>query len=317
MPPYGMQGHIGIAEETTWGTAVAATDYFKALNESLETDIDRFETINIHANLFEPDDSAGVRRTTGGIELASNPESIGFMLNGAFGINSVTVVLSGFLHENQFRPATVDVNSLHPLTPYTLEVFRDMTSSHQYAGVNFATLTLAIAPNQDLRLTADVLAKSLAPLAPTTPTFPGSPVEAFLFDTCSISLAGIGVSDMEALNVSLDNQLEGIPILNASTVIGKIRRAGAQLVRVGGTLEFPDWTQFDLFRNQTELALTANFTKANSFALLIEVPRLVYTTMPPTMTGRERVTADFEGMGRFHTGSNTALDVTLTTVNTF
>ena len=42
MPPYGMQGHIGIAEESVWGTAIAATDYFKALNESLETDIERF-----------------------------------------------------------------------------------------------------------------------------------------------------------------------------------------------------------------------------------------------------------------------------------
>ena len=317
MPPYGMQGHIGIGEESVWGIAVAATDYFKALNESIETEIQRFETINIHANLFEPDDSQGLQMSAGAIELAAHPEAIGWMLNGAFGQNSVTVVLSGFLHANQFRPALADVNSLHPLTPYTLEVFRDMTSAHQYAGVNFTTVNLSVAPNQDVRLTAEIIAKGLLPIAATTPTFPGSPVEAMLFDTASISIAGAAVADFEALNVSLDNQLEAIPGLNASTDINKIRRSGAQLVRIGGTLEFTDWTQFDRFRNSTEVSLSAHFSKANSFSLLIEVPRMVYTTMAPQMTGRERVVADFEGMGRFHTGSNTALDVTLTTINTF
>ena len=27
---YGLLGHIGIAKETTWGAAIAATDYFEA-----------------------------------------------------------------------------------------------------------------------------------------------------------------------------------------------------------------------------------------------------------------------------------------------
>ena len=232
-------------------------------------------------------------------------------------MNSITTLESGFLHDNIFTPATSDVNSLHPLPPYTLEVFRDMSSAHQYAGVNFSTVNLAIAPNQDVRLTADIIAKALLPIAATTPSFPGSPVESFLFDTTSVSIAGVAATELEAFNVSFDNQLEGVPVLNASNEIAKIRRTGAQLIRVGCTLEFPDWTEFDRFKNQTEIAFVANWTKANSFALLINIPRLVYTTMAPQMTGRERITADFEGMARYHVGSANAIQITLTTVNTF
>jgi len=115
------------------------------------------------------------------------------------------------------------------------------------------------------------------------------------------------------LSVSVDNQVEGIPALNASTEIARIKRTGPPLVRVTGTVALEDITEYQNLINQTEFPFVVHMTKANSFALTIDVPRLVYTGFPLGMAGRERQTVAFNAMGRFHTGSNQAIEVTLTT----
>src|SRR3990167_1506062 len=156
---YGILGHVGIAKETTWGTAVAATDYFKALSEGLTAVPDRFQVQSIIGNLYEPDDVAGVLRIGGDLSAAAHPVSIGHFLNAAFGNNSGSVVLSGFLFKNEFTARTSDASSLHPLPAYTMEIFRDITSSQQYDGCQFANVQMAIQPNQELRVTAQVIGK--------------------------------------------------------------------------------------------------------------------------------------------------------------
>lgn len=317
----GMIGHIGIGKETTWGIAVAATDYIEALNESIVGTIDRFETRNIIGGLHEPDDSAGVQHYEGAVVFPAHPENVGHALNGVLGVNSITQVLSGFLHTNDFTFKKTLGNSLHPLDPYTIEVYRpgatDISSAFQYAGVQFTSVELNLAPNQDLRVTANVIAKDQVPIVKTSPSFPSSPVAMLDFTTASLQLGAAAVARIEALTVTLDNQLEAIPTLNNSTVIARIRRSGAQMVRISGTVEFEDFTDYDAFKAQTEQRLVASVTRADSFALVVDVPRAVFSEYPVQIPGRERLTVDFAMIGRFHTGSANAVKVSLTTVNTF
>lgn len=318
---YGMQGHLGIGEETTWGTAVAAADYFQALSESLVYNIDRFETVNITGNLYEPDDAAGVNRFAGDVVLAAHPISIGYFLKGVFGQNTVTS-LDATLMQNVFTFVSADVSSLHPVTPYTFEVYRPgesgQSSAFQFAGVQISDLALNVAPNQDLRATANMVGKSIAGITKTSPSFPGSPVEAFHFDTCSVQLpGGTAIDRVEALTFNFQNQLEGIPTLNASNNVSRIKRTGHQLVRVTGTIGFVDFTEYNAFANQTEQRLVAHWTKANSFALTVDIPRMVFTSYPVAMPGRERITVEFEAMGRYHTGSGNAAKAILTTIQSF
>lgn len=310
---YGLLGHIGIAKETTWGTAVAAVDYFESMSEGLTAVPDRFETRNIVAGMFEPDDEAGVQRLAGDVAFAGHPVPLGHFLNGVLGNNSSSVVLSGFLFQNKFNVRTDDINSLHPLPAYTFEIFRDIGSAQQYDGAQVTALTLAIQPNQDLRCTASIIAKGTRNIANTTASFPGSPVGFFQFDTCSVSMNGVGVSIVEALSVSIDNQVEGIPALNASTEIARIKRTGPPMIRVTGTVALEEILDYQRLINQTEFPFLVHLTKANSFSLLIDVPRLVYTGFPLGMAGRERQTVAFNATGRYHTGSNQAIEITLTT----
>jgi len=317
---YGFASHIGIAAEADWGTAVGATDYIEAFSESLARAIERFETRNIVGGYFEPDDSAGVRRFAGDLVFAGHPVSIGYVLNGVLGINSVDTV-GADMFRNRFTALQQDVSSLNPLPPYTLEMFRAGTlvnTSFQLAGVQFGGVQLNVAPNQDLRVTAATIGKTENNIAKTTPSFPGSPTEAFLFDTCSIQLpGGAAVNRIEALTINYTNNLEGIPTLNAANEIAKVRRTGPPMLGVSGTVDFVDRTDYDNFVSQAEQQMIVSFVKANSFALVLDMPRLVFTEFPINIAGRERLTVDFSMKGRYHTGSAAAIQVDLTTVNTF
>lgn len=309
---YGFAGHVGFAKESSGGTAVAATNYVEALSESLAANIDRFDTVNITGRFAEPDDSAGIVRVSGDIVAPFHPEEMGFFLLGVTGVQSNTVVLSGGLHTHNFTMATADWDTSYPQIPLTFEIFRDVTSSQQYNGCNVSAVQLALAPNQDLRMTASIIGTGHAELAKTTPTFTNSPAEGFTFDTASISIGGAASAIVEAMTINIDNQLEGVPVLNNSTSIAKIRRSGPQMVRLSGSLSFEDITEYENFRNQTEQAFLLNVTKANSFSMLIDMPRVVYTAFPLGMSGRERQVIGFEGIARYHTGSLSAIEFDLT-----
>lgn len=317
MPGYGFTGHIGFARETTWGTpvAVASGDYIEALSESLTLDIERFDTDNIVARYSEPDDHAGLRRLAGELVFAARPLHLGHFFKNALGrVVSRTVVLSGFLWETAYEPNIAEDGANNPLPSTTLEIFRDVTSAHRYAGVQFTKFGLAIEPNQDLRVTAELIAKTTSVIAKTTPTYPSTATSPFTFDTTSVQLAGAAVDVVEALAIDFDSQLEGIPALNNTAEVARVRRRGPQLVRVSGTFGFENLTDYERFVQQSEAALTVSWTKANSFRLIASIPRLVYTAFPLGMSGRERLTVGFEGMGRYHAGSGSAIQFRLTSV---
>jgi len=310
------QGHVGffgLAKETNWGTAVAATDYLELMSENLTTGIDRFATRNIYSGFYEPDDYAGMRRTQGSIVHAAHPVSLGHLLKAAFNSISQSVVLSGYLWTLNFTGCKSEFAAGVPRQPYTLEVNRNVTSSHRYAGALCNKLTMALAPNQDLRITAEWLAQAQTMLAASTPTFPGSPTDPFTFDTCSVSVAGAGNARFEAFEFSVDNGLEGVPSLNNSNVIATIHAKDAQLIRVRGTLDFVDIAEQQDFINQTERAFTLSLTRAQSFQLIMALPRFLYTTFPNAMPGRGRLTVSFDGMARYSTSSAAAVGIQLTT----
>jgi hypothetical protein len=312
---YGFAGHVGLGKEATWGTPVAGTDYLEAFSETLAATYDRFDVKNIVGRFSEPDDVAGVLRIEGDLVVPGHPVAIGHLLNGAFGQGSktITVVLSGFLWTTEWWPAPADLGANNPLPGYTLEMFRDVTSAHRYAGVQVGKLTMQIQPNQELRVTAGLLAKTTSVVAKSAPSFPGSPTDPFTFDTASVQVGGAAVDIVETLTVDLDNQLEGVPVLNVSNEIARVRRSGPQLVRASGTVGFENLTDYNRFMAQTEVGLVLTLTKAQSFALLLELPRLVYTAFPTGQAGRERNMVEFEATGRYSTGSGHALRARLTT----
>lgn len=306
---YGFAGSIGFAKESSGGTPVTVTSFLEALSENITDTIDRFETKNITNDYAEPDDQDGIHRVAGNVVAAVHPTEVGHFLLGAMGINSITLATSLYTHEFTMRSTEWDTK--FPLQPYTFEVFRDVTSAQQYAGVNVNTLEFNVAPNQDLRMTAGLIGVSAANVDETTASFTATPAKVMAFDTASIAIGGSATAKMEALTISINNQLEGVPVLNNSTNVAKFRRTGFQTIRLSGTLSFEDITEYLDFQNQTERQITASFFRSNSFSIGFDLPRVVYTAYPLGISGRGRQTISFEGMARKHVGSGNAIKVTL------
>jgi hypothetical protein len=313
---YGFAGHIGFARETTWGsaTAVASGDYIEALSENISVDIERFGYKAIIGSMGEPDDATGLFRVAGTIRASAHPMQMLPFLKSC--LHSVTTTsLSGPLYQHAFITTSggADFSSDCPVQPYTIEVFRDVTSSMQYAGCVVNALAFTFQQGA-VMLEASILGRSAASIAKTTPTFVSSPSKPFTFDTVSLSIGGAGTALIETLTVRVNNNLEAFGALNLSQYVAKVRRNNHQMVEVNGTLDFASLAEYYKFLNQTEQQLRVNVTRAASFSLLVDVPRLVYTAFPTGIPGRERLTVDFTGKGFVVTNSN-AIGITLTTVS--
>lgn len=311
---YGMQGYIGLAKESVWGTPVVPTAFATAMSETLGITIDRFETKNIFGGMYKPDDEAGVRRISGDTVHAGDPSTLGYLLHAAFGSVATTSLSGATFKQHIFQCATSDVSSVCALPPYTLEVFRDVTSAQQYAGCNLSKLSMQLQPNQDLRLTANWVGRSMlhkARIAAASVTFPSSPVSPFTFDVASFSFGGSAVDYVEAFTIDLDNKLEGIAALNNSTNIQRIARNEAIVGGVSGTVAFDDISQAQLFLNQTEQSISVNLFRASSFSCLITMPRVIYTAFPLATPGRGRITVGFTGECRMPVGSAGGIAITL------
>ena len=313
MPGYGVAGHFGIGKETTWGTAVAATHYAPIMTENFSPQLDRFDLANVVGRFSEPDDMAGLFRLQGSIAMAADPTIAGHLFRAALGVASLAVTSSPTMIHT-FTLGNSDFSTTAPFPPYSIELFRDVGSSQRMEGCLMTNLEISGAPNEPVMLNTEWSAEAYTNIAKTTPTFPSSPAQPFAFDTASLSIGGALTAEWERFSVQIQNPMEAIGTLANTTNIGKIRRTNAQLVRISGQIGFENITEMLNFQNQTEQRIFINYTRASSFALLIDLPRVVYTTFPLGMNGRGRQIVGIEGMARYHSGSANAIKVTLTNI---
>jgi hypothetical protein len=187
-----------------------------------------------------------------------------------------------------------------------------VTTSQEYTGINFTGGSFAITPNNPMSATFDVIGKSAGHVAKTTPSFP-TPDGFFDFTTASIQIGGAATPQFESVTIGVTNTFEGIAALDNSNEISKIKRAGAVLTSIEGTLSWDNITDYLSFINQTEQEFVVSLFLASSFSIIFDLPRVVYTAFPLGIPGRERQTVGFTGKARFHTGSSSAMEVRLTT----
>ncbi|NJM10620.1 MAG: hypothetical protein HC889_00705 [Synechococcaceae cyanobacterium SM1_2_3] len=304
---------MGLSKETTWGTPVTASSFIELMSEGLTEALDRFDTRNIFNGIAEPDDTTGLVRVEGDTVFAAFPDSMGFALNAALG-SLATTSISATLKSHVFQCLGSDVSSLTPLPPYTVEIFRDVTSAQQYAGCVANQMTLAAQVNQDLRATLGWIGKQAtnkARIAAASVIFPTSPSQPFTFDTSSVQWAGAASDLIESFSLEVQNNLESVAALNNSNKVARIQRTNPVSVMLSGQMSFNDITEYEAFRNQTEFAFAASFKKANSHSLILSLPRCVYTAYPLGQQGRNRLTVAFEAKARVPTGSTSAIAATL------
>lgn len=313
---YGFRGFIGIAPETTWGTPVSPAKYLETLSENVTVNYDRFTYRNIDNKISMQSDAAGIMRVDGNISLAAFPDSVLYALRGSYNTVSTSVVLSGFLFEHNLYINTTDFSTNAAAKPYTLQIFRDTSQMFIYSGATFSKVEFNYTPNQDVRMSLDVIGKAGTLGAYSSPTFTTSPSKPFDFSTTEIKIDTVASTILNNINVSIDNNLNAVTTINNSNKIERIKRQGPQMIRVTGTMEFDDKAQYTKFINETETRVEITSTLASSYKLYANFPKLIFTSFPTQTQGRDRLLIDFEAKARYSSSDGYAALFKLTNTST-
>jgi len=313
---YGMQGHLGIGFQSSYGTAmVTSYHYFPLISESLVETVPELVSEGMRSRLDEGNNFVGFKEIAGDIVIEAHPILLGKLVKAWCHITSYvpTAVASHYTHE--FMPAPVDFDAMAAVPPMTLEIYRDAGSAHQYYDCLLNTLTLEIAHGAIVKATAGIIGGNAGKVVKTAPTYlTGSE---WTWDQASIQIGGVAVDEASTMTITLTNNLAAKGTLNGTKYANRIKRDGYRTVEIAGTMLFIDDTEFDLYRAQTKQAFVVNVagqacSSGYNTAILIDMPEVIYTAFPPNIAGPGQIEAAFTGKAKYCVGSATAVKFTLT-----
>lgn len=313
---YGMDGHIGMTFQTSYGTAyTSSVDYFPFISESLTEGIEELADDSMRGRRDESLSREGRHTVEGDVVFDIDPLLIGKIIQGFTNHNSGTLVGSVYTHS--FKPASTDWDGVSAVPPMTLEVYRGVDSSFQYADMCVNQFTIEIEDGAISKSTASFVGGKFAWLTGTSPSFvTGS---SFSWDVASIQFAGSAVSNVSALTLTFMNNLEAKGTVNGTKIPSRIKRTAFRAIEISGTMFFDDDAEYTKFLARTEQTLTVDFvgasiTASQNNAMTIDIPSMVYNTSPVNMGGAGELEVSFGAKGYYNAGSVTAVEFTL--VNT-
>ena len=313
----GTLGFLALSRQNSFGTATASWNFVPIISEGLQTNIEQLRRGSIVGRTAEGIAQAGKESAGGDITLEPHPVLIGHFLRGVCGQGSVgataTTSVSGFqdwTHEFIPRNAKFDTKCLLP--PYTIQVHRDVTSAFQYGDSIFTKVSLTVNGNALVQAQVTAMSRVTSIMAASTATFT-EPAE-WAWNVASVSIGGSAVDFIESLTVSIEQPAEGVHMLDNSVVANRFVRNGATQVRVNGTIDFENLTEFNAFKNQTQRRLLLHLAPAVSSGpyMTIDIPKMVYNSFPANIGGPNRISVGFNGSGEYDTSSSYAIRITLT-----
>lgn len=316
----GREGHIGVSRQSSFGTAFTGSAYYVPfVSETLTLAKGQIEPENILARYDPALTIEGLNTVEGDIAVEMNPIAIGTFLRAFTGADTTTLVDSVVRHK--FLPVqTLFDDKGNALNPYTIEVYRGVGQSFFYNSAIANRLEIAVEPGEITRATVGWIGQTSSLAAKSTPTFPAG--DPWTWDQASVSMAGVAFQEYEAVTMTFENQLEGVPVLDNTKIVNRVVRNGTRTCRVSGTADFATNSEYVEFINQTTRRLVVTLRGAETIAtsyrsvLEIDIPKLKYSTFPPTISGPNRITVGWEGTGEFDTTSSYSFQFTLTNTKT-
>lgn len=316
--PYGSLSHVGLAKETTFGTAVASTDYVKFASESLNETIEQVKSDILNGIVDEAPYYEGMHNISGDIQFDVGPVIVGHFLRGALGAPVTTQpdsVGNPTVYQHVFTPVQSNFANVCALPPYTFEVNRDLSQAFQYAGSVINELDFNFGTDKKImNCKAAIIAKALALISKTTPSFPV--VDAFTWNQAVINFNGSANTNFSTLEFGVKNALEARPTLDGTRNINRIMRNGKRTFPIKFTLELQDMTEYNLFKAQNEIALNIALTGAvisgtYNHKITIDVPKFHFNAFPINVSGAGVITAQVDGWSEYDPTNLYAMKVTL------
>ena len=313
---YGNDGFLAVTKQQSWGVPASNYYYIPIISEGLSHNKELITQESILARYDEAAPLQGMESADGPINMEMNPLDAGPFLLAACGSVAVTEPLSGtvFLHTFKLTQERFDANGA--LTPYTIEAYRGVEQSFQFTDGQVNTLEIVIATNSIVKINVGMICRTTSLQTATTASYHGAEADAFTWDQASLSMAGAAIDDFENITISMNNALAGISLLDGTKRRGRIQRDGYREIRVSGSIDVPNLDEYDQFVAQNERALIITISGSEISSgypqfFKIDIPKFRYETYPINIGGPGRISVGFTGRAVYHTGSASAMEMSL------
>jgi len=294
---------IGIAEETTYGTAVSATDWIDVVSESItsEQGFIEVETAGMRERVKRV---PGPYNVGGSFDMIVNADNITKLLKWLLGAAETTDDGSSptpLAYRHEFTPSQT-------LKSFTMEICPDVgNQSRQVVGCMVSSIAFEASARELLTASVDVIGQKDSLISPSTPTF--STLRPFIFFEGVVSDGGNPISDVEAFRVTIENDIpDDAYVLGDRFRPDLTKRVQGMTVSGDMDIAFLDWDYFKKFYGSatatepqtsiTPLALKLTFTGESTsssvegfdkFLLEIDLPKVYLDTSEANFDRRDRI----------------------------
>jgi hypothetical protein len=262
MPQASLRSYLGIAKETTPGTAVAATHFLPVTDMSPKDDVTYLKDKGMRGAMVEDYDTiAGVKVATYDFGGDVFPDVLGFPLAGVLGDLTTTGASAPFSH------AFSVLNSTDGQPPsYTISDYYGggAASTRRFAGMKFSEVGIKWSADGALTYTAKAMGYASATATNPTPSF--TTVSLMPAWIGVISIGGSTVTYVTDGEVTIKRPVDAIHTADGTADPYKVW-AGPVTVDGKMTIVMEDDTEYTRYLTNTKPALDMDFSQGAAAAL--------------------------------------------------
>jgi len=296
--------HIGVGEETTWGTAVTPTRFYEALSESVQREkaYDEIATIRSFSTrqIITLNDLV-----KGDVEILANYDGIGVLFKHLIG----SVDTTGTGPYTHTFPASTGIPSTDRIgLGLTLEFRRDGSLVWTYAGAKITGLSHSFGTDQASRMTFSFLAKGeTTGSTATTPSYstllPMAPAQATVkFDGTALTAPSVVLT--------AENPVDETFVLGSTTLAKEPDRSDVIKVTASVEVLFDSFAQYQKFQDDDDVDVEIVSTNGTE-SLTYNLNKCRITQATPHMSGRERLKATYEITSFYNSDATENLQIVL------
>jgi hypothetical protein len=297
----GLQGHIGLAFQSAVGTVqTGSIHWLPFVSETIQEDIAVLESAAIRARFDEPTSKQGFRTVAGDVVLQADPASLAPLLHAVLGVTNTTAADTNTTNIHSFTMISSSFAAGAPMQPFTLFIDRDVGSEFQYMDLFANQLTLNYAHGELVGATLGVLGGGFDQRALNVPVFVSENSSSLIpWNVVSAQIASTAVTDLISAELQILNNLETRGTLVNTYHPIRVKRSNFRQVRINGTFEFENLTQFAIWQAGTQQELILNAANNATNFLKITAHKFKYDTYTDPMGGPGAITADFAGRAEY------------------
>jgi hypothetical protein len=308
---FGYDTNLGIAEESTYGTYVAPTDFLEITSEGL--------------NMTQTAIPKTTLNSAGEDSYILSKKAAGGPIEGCVPYQGMEIL---FKHVTGGTPTSVQIAATGVYT-HTFILGEDLSTglsiladrdgdaigtAYAYTGSMISAMTLTQDVENQLMASFEFVSQDESKQAIVTPTYPASNA----IDWTQVSTVTFGGTTVEASvsEFKLENPLATDRYKLGSRVVKGLGRADSRKVTGKIVLEFDDIVEYDLFRDSTETIIIMKWTGgiaagSTPYTFQVTIPRAIFSGTTPNAQDSGPISFEMPFIGITGTSAEDAIEVVI------